>query len=167
MRFQKYIKEEFYRGIKSNKYGYKEVFINPTPKEMNEIVKNSKMKSTRFAVDLKKHDIFIWPAEILHHEVRKKIKQLDVTETNPNFLFGNADIESGKVKITIMDNLYTLSLPKHFNSFEEHMKIIKKHINWINSKFTNFDDYIKRDFLPSRQSRSNFDDLCNVVGMYL
>ena len=80
-------------------------------------------------------------------------------------MFGEALMESNKLKITGMDSLYTLSMNKHV--FENHIKAIKKHINWINSKFSNFDNYIKRDFLPSRQSRSNFDDICNVVGMYL
>lgn len=118
------IKEEFELGLDTN-YGYVEVFKNPISQEID-LAKNDENK-IRFVADPDKEDVYVWDAEVLHHEV--------CTELNimyygfADYLAGKGEVEGSKIEINfegLETNYYNDDL---YNSILTD--IIKEKYDWM------------------------------------
>lgn len=72
MKFQRFLNEKFYDTYKQYSHMI-DVFVNPTKKELDEIIKSTPLKATRFVVDTDKKDVYMWSIDFAHWTVIGKI----------------------------------------------------------------------------------------------
>ncbi len=77
MRLKQYLKEKYYKGVKTPQADYVEFFTNPSKKEMAEVGKSGNpygsIKTFRFIADNKKKIIYIWTAALMHADAWKHL----------------------------------------------------------------------------------------------
>ena len=78
-KINKLLTEKFHKGVSVNlslyggeKNEYVEVYINPSKYEIDDIIKDSKMKIVRIASD-KKQNIYAWKGDVIHHMMEKAL----------------------------------------------------------------------------------------------
>lgn len=75
MKFIDILNEKFFKGAKV--YGkYMEIYTNPTKSEITTILKDSKFKEIRGAID-KKDNMYVWSAEKAEHARAKEVIKKD------------------------------------------------------------------------------------------
>ncbi len=73
--FKQYFTEK-YEDSFNTADGFVEIFMNPSKKELMEIVKLNGFDSIRYAINLDKKKIFVWDANILHDKVVPKLRSV-------------------------------------------------------------------------------------------
>lgn len=150
MRLKKYLSEKFLatfpsRGELVTRIGeqYREIYVNPTPMEMKNLVKTSGVDKFRFVAVPKEKKLIVWPirAEIHYDMVRWLVKKgymkpvvLYPPEGEPNtFITGfiRAD-NSGKMEII---------RPGEGHSWIEYS--FEQSPAWLRKYISNYDDWIK------------------------
>lgn len=92
------LQEAFYNMYKAPIYamhmGEYTVYKNPTTKEAKEVLDESTFPALRFIADPNKKDVYIFPSDIMHELVAKKIYS-----SKPKYLlFGIGEKEDGEIK---------------------------------------------------------------------
>ena len=116
MKFIHMINEKFYKGVKLVPLHrpmdeiYIEFYINPSTKEIRNVLKDSDQTTIRVGVtDTKKPNVFIWRGDILHTEANKHIKfKIGLTytpSTQKLELYGKDTLTNSKNKEIILNKL--------------------------------------------------------------
>lgn len=122
MRFKKYLKERYFKGVEGIYSGdYIEVFENPSKKEFLEVSKagerihhkDPKGNIVRFFVDMKKKKVYIHSASYSHGETWAKFGDERSAETDPTLLTGVAKQEGGKWVMKTSDSSTVNNLDKY------------------------------------------------------
>jgi hypothetical protein len=102
MKFKKYLKEEYYKTVNAGKQYYDfsngntEVFVNPSNKEIRDIIKISKFgKYLRFIISMEDKKLFIFKDDTFHSFLSRRINKGD-QPTVDNF-WGSAEFSNGKL----------------------------------------------------------------------
>jgi hypothetical protein len=75
MNFANLLNEKFHKGFRFSPEGYKEIFVNPTTSEINEVVRSSYRSEARLGVqDKPKGDMYVWDSEITHERMLKILR---------------------------------------------------------------------------------------------
>jgi len=152
------INEEFLDYIKNGFGTPKEVFVNPTSKEVSELYKDG--KTIRFIVDNKNKKLYLFSSNLLHSIVTEKYglpyKNLSNTE---DYFYGEGIILQGtNIKIHGSFNLDALILyAKQAKNSRETLhnffsNDIEKKWGWVDKYKINVTEYLKKahDFCKSR-----------------
>jgi hypothetical protein len=75
MRLQSYLNEKFFDAMKHNGDIF-EIFVNPSKKELKEVIAFSG-HGYRFFIDFKKKNFYAWSDVLFHEPAMGKIKELD------------------------------------------------------------------------------------------
>lgn len=99
MRYLQYLQED-YEGIYPGGFGYEKVtvFVNPTRKEMLEVLKECNHDpELRFILDLKNKNLYIWNAWAKVHQPMVEQLKLSGCIYKDEYTFGNAKVVNGKL----------------------------------------------------------------------
>lgn len=122
--------ESFYDMYKAPPYaihmGEYTVYKDPTKKETSETMGESTHPSLRFIADPNKKDLYVFPSDIMHELVAKKI----YSSTPPYLLFGIADKSDGELKARFGQIWgYDVKQKTYYKS------ILKTDWEWLNKYF--------------------------------
>jgi hypothetical protein len=113
----KMINEEYVGSFNANfhsrnfKGGYTEVFVNPSKKELKQIVDQSHTKSIRCYVDLPAKKLYCWKAETVHYLVDDFLVEHGIVFDWQNTIRATVIYENGKLRFAhkgdhLYDNMY-------------------------------------------------------------
>ena len=104
----------------------KDVFENPTRKELREVLKNSKNNTLRLGItDEKKPTIYVWDGDIMHFEVERKNSLENSSGDNIDLKFDFGFSYSTNPNQLWWDNVIGRSWKKLKNK-KEMINVIKK-----------------------------------------
>lgn len=109
--------EEYYDSIKPDYKGmkteYSDVFVNPSTKDILEVMNSTDHKWCRFIIDIKNKKLYIFDNKLIHYFVAKKIGVKYNLTGHKKAMFGVGTFNKGKlntenkdIKKVINDNVW-------------------------------------------------------------
>ena len=142
----KSFKEKFFDALELYKGRYYEIFVNPTPQEMNDAGSQSTLYTdvvgVRFIAYLKTKKVYVWSSDVVHRELMDKIiDNFPEFKEKGNALFGTAEKVSGKWDMTASDFM------EGTQSYTLINKILDQDWSWVNRYIyvTDFLNHLKKD----------------------
>ena len=139
MRLEQYLKEEYFD---TTKYSHREIFKNPTKREMRDILAMGDAYGFRLFIDLKKKNVYMANAEIFHKSMldtsdnlNKELGNLNwygywsaETKANEYLLMGSCD---SKMKHFISDALDDISREADTDNLATVKKLTEWDYKWL------------------------------------
>ncbi|MFW6130064.1 MAG: hypothetical protein ACOC56_02695 [Atribacterota bacterium] len=137
MKFLKFLSEEYVdlvSNFSGNKHG--PVFINPTPREMQETSSEGGLDEIRFLLDRNNHDVYIFPGFVLHQDVCHEILN-DEYDGNNRFISGTAKYVKQKKKMRMTGKwVYAPGFGRYAKFGTLGFDMIWNKLNWAQKFFS-------------------------------
>lgn len=142
MRLQKYLQEKFYGYEKFSKFP---IYVNPTPKDLKQIYRESG-KEVRIIADNKKKNLYVADAKsLLHYNMWDNIEDIDQKLSDPSLFLGMGETDGRNLFLIGSDE--TVHYVGDSGTTEEIKKIRNK-FKWM-EKYVEFDYpmYLREEFV--------------------
>lgn len=146
--------EKFLTGYKSpQRIGEGvEVFENPTPSELREVLRATDFDAARFIVDSKKKKVYVWNAALMLH--LQMWNNLSKELSDSRRLYNNGTLLSGEYTKKGIYDWYSMSL----NDQKDLMYFWIEDWKWVDKYLPNFDKDVRLE-LPLHIWNENKDKL--------
>lgn len=122
---------------------YREIFVNPTPNEINDIIEYGGVREkddVRFIAIKNSRDLYITSADVFHRTIVKEVDELREGDAIKNFS-GMGSVNSDKIKVSYLSDLINNKATKG-QKWDISKDLVEGEYDWLENYNFNL-EYIK------------------------
>lgn len=122
------VREDFYRGTGSDaNMEYREIFVNPTKRELRSIEKETGLEQVRFIADKEEKNVYVSAIDVFHINIATKIGKGTEDYYLDNFS-GMGEIWEGKVEVMGLSDNFRDNIEKRTELYKD---VYYGEYNWM------------------------------------